>query len=108
MVDCRHCKGSRQLFANWHQQRPTPLQRFVTVYAIDGISVEIALHQQFEKQRLQGVIDQTGDLQELKELAKQLVDLYFKQKPRPPGLWTSPSRCSSVLASDRGFERCDW
>jgi len=42
--------------------------------------VEIALHQQFEKQRLQGVIDQTGDLQELKELAKQLVDLYFKQK----------------------------
>ena len=56
------------------------MQRFVTVYAIDGISVEIALHQQFEKQRLQGVIDQTGDLQELKELAKQLVDLYFKQK----------------------------
>ena len=42
--------------------------------------MEIALHQQFEKQRLQGVIDQTGDLQELKELAKQLVDLYFKQK----------------------------
>lgn len=56
------------------------MQRFVTVYPIDGISVEIALHQQFEKQRLQGVIDQTGDLQELKELAKQLVDLYFKQK----------------------------
>jgi hypothetical protein len=42
--------------------------------------VEIALHQQFEKQRLQGVIDQAGDLQELKDLAKQLVELYFKQK----------------------------
>ncbi len=27
-----------------------------------------------------GGIDQTGDLQELKDLAKQLVDLYFKQK----------------------------
>ena len=42
--------------------------------------MEIALHQQFEKQRLQGVIDQSKDLMELKDLAKQLVDLYFKQK----------------------------
>ena len=56
------------------------LQRFVTVCLTDGYSVEIALHQQFEKQRLQGVIDQAGDLQELKDLAKQLVELYFKQK----------------------------
>ena len=56
------------------------MQRFVTVWSIGEHSVEIALHQQFEKQRLQGVIDQTGDLQELKDLAKQLVDLYFKQK----------------------------
>ena len=56
------------------------LQRFVTVCLTDGHSVEIALHQQFEKQRLQGVIDQAGDLQELKDLAKQLVELYFKQK----------------------------
>ena len=56
------------------------LQRFVTVCVTGGHSVEIALHQQFEKQRLQGVIDQAGDLQELKDLAKQLVELYFKQK----------------------------
>ena len=79
-LDFRSRKGSGQSFANRHQRPPTSLQRFVTVWSIGEHSVEIALHQQFEKQRLQGVIDQTGDLQELKDLAKQLVDLYFKQK----------------------------
>ena len=42
--------------------------------------MKVALHQQFEMQRLQGVIDRSGDIGELKDLAKQLVDLYFKQK----------------------------
>ena len=31
-------------------------------------------------QRLHGAIDETRDMQELKDLAKQLVDLYFRQK----------------------------
>ena len=42
--------------------------------------MEIPLHQQFEKQRLQGVVNQANDLAELKGLAQQLIDLYFKQK----------------------------
>ncbi len=42
--------------------------------------MEIPLHQQFEKQRLQGVVHQATDLEELKGLAQQLIDLYFKQK----------------------------
>ena len=55
-------------------------QRIVTISPVNIRLMEIALHQQFEKQRLQGVIDQSKDLTELKDLAKQLVDLYFKQK----------------------------
>ena len=55
------------------------MQRFVTVWS-SGISVIVELHQQFEMQRLHGAIDQTRDMQELKDLAKQLVDLYFRQK----------------------------
>jgi len=42
--------------------------------------MEIPLHQQFEKQRLQGVVNQATDMAELKGLAQQLIDLYFKQK----------------------------
>ena len=60
-------------------------QRIVTIWRSGNRFMEIALHQQFEKQRLQGVIDQSKDLTELKDLAKQLVDLYFKQKLQPPG-----------------------
>ncbi len=42
--------------------------------------MNVELHQQFEMQRLHGAIDETRDMQELKDLAKQLVDLYFRQK----------------------------
>ena len=42
--------------------------------------MEIPLHQQFEKQRLQGVVHRATDLAELKGLTQQLIDLYFKQK----------------------------
>ena len=42
--------------------------------------MEIPLHQLFEKQRLQGAVHQATDLEELKGLTQQLIDLYFKQK----------------------------
>lgn len=42
--------------------------------------MEIPLHQQFEKQRLQAVVHRATDLAELKGLTQQLIDLYFKQK----------------------------
>ena len=42
--------------------------------------MEIPLHQQFEKQRLQGAVHRATDLAELKGLTQQLIDLYFKQK----------------------------
>ena len=45
-----------------------------------ALRMEIPLHQQFEKQRLQGVVHRATDLAELKGLTQQLIDLYFKQK----------------------------
>ena len=44
------------------------------------LRMEIPLHQQFEKQRLQGAVHRATDLAELKGLTQQLIDLYFKQK----------------------------
>ncbi len=38
------------------------------------------LHVEFEKRRLQGAIQQASDLEELKEVAGQLLELYYKQK----------------------------
>lgn len=40
----------------------------------------LPLHFQFEKLRLQGAIRQASDMDELKEVAGQLLDLYFMQK----------------------------
>ena len=42
--------------------------------------MELSLHQQFEKQRLHGVVMDATDLEELKSLTQQLIDLYFQQK----------------------------
>jgi len=44
------------------------------------ICMELSLHQQFEKQRLHGVVMDATDLEELKSLTQQLIDLYFQQK----------------------------
>ena len=42
--------------------------------------MEIPLHQQFEKQLLAEAIDSSTDLQELKAVARDLLELYFQQK----------------------------
>ncbi|WP_167897248.1 hypothetical protein [Synechococcus sp. CC9311] len=42
--------------------------------------MSLPLHFQFEKLRLQGAIQQASDMDELKEVAGQLLDLYFMQK----------------------------
>ena len=42
--------------------------------------MSLPLHFQFEKLQLQGAIQQASDLNELKEVAGQLLDLYFMQK----------------------------
>ena len=43
-------------------------------------AMSLPLHFQFEKLQLQGAIQQASDLNELKEVAGQLLDLYFMQK----------------------------
>ena len=40
----------------------------------------LPLHQQFEKQKFAGAIETATDLNELKAVAAQLLDLYFKQR----------------------------
>jgi len=42
--------------------------------------MSVPLHFQFEKLRLQGAIQHASDMDELKEVAGQLLDLYFMQK----------------------------
>ena len=42
--------------------------------------MSLPLHFQFEKLQLQGAIQQASDMNELKEVAGQLLDLYFMQK----------------------------
>ena len=56
----------------------TPCYDFLQFAQLLVSRMEIPLHQQFEKQRLQGVVHQATDLEELKGLAQQLIDLYFK------------------------------
>ncbi len=43
-------------------------------------AMSLPLHFQFEKLRLQGAIQHASDMDELKEVAGQLLDLYFMQK----------------------------
>ena len=42
--------------------------------------MSLPLHFQFEKLRLQVAIQHASDMDELKEVAGQLLDLYFMQK----------------------------
>ena len=58
----------------------TPCYDFLQFAQSLALRMEIPLHQQFEKQRLQGVVHRATDLAELKGLTQQLIDLYFKQK----------------------------
>ncbi len=58
----------------------TPCYDFLQSAQLLAPRMEIPLHQQFEKQRLQGVVHRATDLAELKGLTQQLIDLYFKQK----------------------------
>ena len=53
---------------------------FLQSHQLLASRMEMPLHQQFEKQRLQGVVHRATDLAELKGLTQQLIDLYFKQK----------------------------
>ena len=58
----------------------TPCYDFLQFAQLLDPRMEIPLHQQFEKQRLQGVVHRATDLAELKGLTQQLIDLYYKQK----------------------------
>ena len=57
-----------------------PQSRSCKLYLHSPITMGLPLHQQFEKQKLAGAIESATDLNELKAVAAQLLDLYYKQK----------------------------